>query len=47
MIQYIDTVQILNEINPKAGIGDDLLDFVLKLVPYIGIELYIKNKKIK
>jgi len=45
MIQFIDTKQILNELDPRSGIGDDLLNFVLKLVPYTGIELYIKNEK--
>jgi ADP-ribose pyrophosphatase YjhB (NUDIX family) len=43
MIDIINTNLILSEINPKEGIGDELLDFVLKLVPYIGIELFIIN----
>ena len=45
MIQQINTTEILDKVDPGVGIGDELLDFVLKLVPYIGIELFIKNTK--
>ncbi|MBM2816001.1 MAG: hypothetical protein HW421_2763 [Ignavibacteria bacterium] len=44
MLDFIDVKKVLSEIEPREGIGDELLEFTMKLVPYIGAELIIKNE---